>query len=80
MKLKKIFQPTSASNKKILKDKTKGFMVGSLQVQNAVFQEVSGLENAEAISDFHTDYNQIKYIRNIYGHLTLTCTFRNSRN
>ena len=80
LETKKTFQPTSASNKKILKDKIKGFMVGPSQVSNAVFQEVSGLENAEDISDFHTDYNQIKYIRNIYGHLTLTCTFRNSRN
>ena len=55
-------------------------MVDPSQVQNAVSQDVSGLQNAEAISDFHTDYNQIKYIRNIYGRLTLTCTFRNSRN
>ena len=31
-KLKKIFEPTSDSNKKILKDKTKGFMAGSSQV------------------------------------------------
>ena len=80
LETKKTFQPTSASNKKILKDKIKGFMVGPSQVSNAVFQEVSGLENAEDISDFHTDYNQIKYIRNIYSRLTLTCIFRNSRN
>ena len=80
LETKKTFQPTSASNNKILKDKIKGFMIGPSQVQNAVFQEVGCLENAEAISDFDTDYNQIKYIRNIYSRLTLTCSFRNSRN
>ena len=53
-------------------------MVGPLQVQNTVFEEVGDLENEEAISDFHTDYNQIKYVSNIYSRLTLTCTYRNS--
>ena len=53
-------------------------MVSPLQVQNTLFEEVGDLENAEAISDFHTDYNQTKYVRNIYSRLTLTCTFRNS--
>ena len=80
MKLKKNFQPNSASTKKILKDKMKGFLVGPSLVQNTVSEEVGDLENAEAISDFHTDCNQIKYVRNIYSRLTLTCTFRNSRN
>ena len=55
-------------------------MVDSSQVQNAVLEEVGDLENAEAISDFHRDYNQIKYVRNINSRLTLTCTFRNSPN
>ena len=55
-------------------------MVGPSQVQNAVFEEVGELQNAEAISNFHKDYKQIKYVRNIYSRLTLTCTFRNSPN
>ena len=61
---KKPFQHTSASSKKILIENIKCSVVDPSQVCNAVFEEVGGLENVEAISDFPRNYNQIKYARN----------------